>query len=132
MPAAESHRFSLLAAGRRVPTKGNADGSGAAVILTIQTGPLPLRWPLLAVALGLDEEEDQIGSPLDAVLGEQVRDVELGRSLGHVQLAADLLVGEVLHEELDDLLLPAAHPHTRRSRTGPPRALEGGIYESRE
>ena len=45
---------------------------------------------------------------LDSELAEEIGDVELHRSLGDVQLASNLLVGEVLEQRLEDLPLAVA------------------------
>lgn len=43
-------------------------------------------------------EDDQIGSPLDTELGEQVGNVELHGSLRHVQPLCDLPIGQILEQ----------------------------------
>ncbi len=80
----------------------------------------------------MNEQQDEVRAPLHAVLREQVGDMELRGALGHVQLAADLLVREIQHQQFQDFLLALAHPDADRRGARPARLLEGRIDERRQ
>src|SRR5260370_2015145 len=78
------------------------------------------RWPKpirsrSAVRRLRGTHEQQVDSAFDSVLGQQVRDVELGCARGDMQPARDLLIGEVFEQKLEHLFLPAAQALARQS-----------------
>jgi hypothetical protein len=55
----------------------------------------------------LEMHHNEVGSPADSVLCEQIGNMELNGAFGDIELAGDLLVGEVEHERFHHFLFPA-------------------------
>src|SRR5215813_1348586 len=72
-------------------------------------GAVP-RLPRARSARALEGLEEQVRTPADAVLHEQVRDVELRGALGHLEAPRDLLVRQIVEHGLEDLTLAAGEP----------------------
>ncbi len=91
--------------------------------------PTYRRFSVLAFGEG---KHDQVRPPLDAMLSEQVGDVELHGPFGHVEPVGDLLVREVLHQELVNLALPPAHVGAGADELGPAQGRKGRVHETGE
>src|SRR6266850_606728 len=94
------------------------------------TPNLQIRQRLNLGQTALEGEKNQVGAAADTEFVEQVRNVELDRAFGNVELAGDFLVRKILEERIEDFLLAAAEIRDGISLQAAALAGEDGIHET--
>src|SRR6266850_2379549 len=94
------------------------------------TPNLQIRQRLNLGQTALEGKKNQIGAAADAELVEQVRNVELDRAFGNVELAGDFLVRKIFEERIEDFLFASAEIRDGISLQAAALAGEDRIHET--